>query len=105
MTPSTDSDIANYARFSWLCPLLAWGSQVVSALTLRGVPDLGVFWLLLCIIQIGLLGAGLYLGITVLVSGRANLSSNGRGSAILGVVLSGGTILLVLGLLCVEMMR
>jgi hypothetical protein len=86
------------AKASWLCPLIAWGSQIVLALTLRGVPGLGLLWLIAMLAQGVLIVLGLYFGAKVLALGRSSVPPATWGAALMGVVLSGGTILLIVGL-------
>jgi len=85
------------ARLSWLFPLLAWGSQIVFTITLRHASGfaMGIFWTLVAVIQFVLLVAGLSLGIRVLSQGRSAVSRGAWIGAWLGVVLSGGTFLLI----------
>ena len=89
--------LASKARASWLCPVAAWASQIVLHLTLRGVPGLGPLWTLAMVVQFALIVGGLYLGAKVLSRGRqwATLAPGTRAAAIAGVLLSGGTILLI----------
>jgi hypothetical protein len=92
------SSIASRARASWLCPIIAWASQILFAMALRGVAGLSVLWLLAAIAQLVLIVAGLYFGVKVLAMGRAVVDSEIRLQAIVGTVLSGATILLIAGL-------
>ena len=94
----TGSSVASCARASWLCPVIAWASQILFVLTLSGVPGLGGFWLLMMVVQFVLIIAGLYLGAKVLALGSLSVAPSSWWAALLGVVLSGGTILLIAGL-------
>ena len=89
------SALSAEAWASWTCPVVAWGSQAVLNLTLRGVPGMGPVWLLAGIIQLALIVAGLYLGGKILSLGRDAVPKSARRAAIVGVALSGGTILLI----------
>lgn len=85
------------ARASWLCPLSAWGSQIVLTLALRGVPGLGLLWLVAMLVQGVLIILGLYFGAKVLTLGRSSVPPSAWREAVIGVVLSGGTIALITG--------
>src|SRR5690349_12946215 len=60
--------LAAKAKASWLCPVLAWGSQMIFGLTLRSVniPGMALFWLAAMLTQAALIIVGLYLGAKVL---------------------------------------
>ena len=83
------------ATWSWLCPAIAWASQI--ALALARV-RLGTFGLVVMIVQGALLLAGLYLGGKVLALGRDILPSKTWWAAVIGVTLSAGTILLIVAM-------
>ena len=87
--------MASMARRSWVCPLIAWGSQIVLHLTLRGVRGTAPLWLLAMVAQFALIIAGLYFGAKVLAAGRAFVPPASWKEAIAGILLSGGTILLI----------
>jgi hypothetical protein len=89
--------LAFKARLSWLFPVIAWGSQFVFALTLRGVRGLALFWLTVMLAQGALIILGLYFGAKVLAAG-SSVAPPTRRAAMTGLVLSVGTILLIVGL-------
>jgi hypothetical protein len=88
-----NSDVAAKATTSWVCPVVAWASQVVF-LALRGIPGLALVYLLIAVLQLVLIVAGLYLGVRVVSLGRS-IPASSWWSGVAGIVLSGGTILII----------
>src|SRR5688500_17675309 len=86
------------AHLSWFCPLASWLSQILFALLVPGTPSLRSYALLAVILQFGLLIAGLYFGAKVVSLKRRGIAVEGPdyAAAIVGLVFSGGTVLLVL---------
>jgi hypothetical protein len=93
---ANDSEPASsQAKASWICPLLAWATQFMLASNRVGIRDLGkVGLLLLSAMELLLIIAGLVMGILVLRS-EYEESAASRRSAIAGIVISGGTLLLM----------
>jgi hypothetical protein len=89
-----NSDVAAKATTSWVCPVVAWASQVVF-LALRGIPGLALVYLLIAVLQLVLIVAGLYLGVRVVSLGRSSIPASSWWSGVAGIVLSGGTILII----------
>jgi hypothetical protein len=89
---------ARYPLYSWLFPLIAWTSQLVFALSVAVLPDVAVaLGFAITIAQFVLIVYGLYFGMKALTAARTTISSGQRTAAIVGVVLSSGTILLIVG--------
>lgn len=95
MTTPTDSMIRTQAQASWLCPVAAWASQIILTFAWYGITGLGLFWAVAAVVQFILIIAGLYLGLKVVSLGRSTMKPGVWLSAIMGVVLSAGTILLI----------
>lgn len=95
--PIDEHLIARQARWSWLCPVIAWTSQIVLAIALRSVHGfaMGFFWTAVAVVQVILIGQGINLGVKVLRLGQSAVSSGNRRAALFGIVLSGGTVLLI----------
>jgi hypothetical protein len=92
------STAASRAKWSWLCPLIAWVSQIALALALRGVRGLALFWLMMLLVQGTLIILGFYFGAKVLALGRSSVPPTTWRAALVGVIFSAGTILLIVGL-------
>ena len=86
------------ARASWLCPVIAWGSQFAIAMILRDARAPGWFWMLITAAQGVLLMIGFYCGAKVLALGPAALPRQTWRAALAGVAISAGTIVLIVGL-------
>ena len=88
----TAATIASRARASWVCPLIAWVSQFI----LASVPPRGLALLFLAaaIVQFVLIAAGIYLGAKTVSLGKS-IDPSSRRQGIIGLVLSCGTILLI----------
>jgi hypothetical protein len=86
-----------YALRSWQFPLMVWASQLIFAVSMMVIPQLAPVGLLLMLGQFVLIVYGLSFGLKALSKGRTSLSLSQRRSAIFGVALSSGTILLIAG--------
>jgi len=75
--------------------MIAWGSQVVLVFGSRYSDPGALFWAVAAVVQFVLIAVGLIFGIRVVALGRAAVPKSAGRSAIAGIVLSGGTILLV----------
>jgi hypothetical protein len=93
-----------YAQRGWLYPVIGWVSQIILTLSLRGISGLAALWLLAAVVQFVLIVAGFYFGLKASMAGRAYLSPGQRGAAMVGVILSGGTIILITVLAVCESM-
>ncbi len=81
------------ATGAWVCPVLAWVVTSFSAAVGKSAGFVGNA--LLALTQLGLLVAGLVLGIIVLADREARGNRKAKRSAIVGLVLSGGTFVFV----------
>ena len=85
--------ILSRAKFSWICPLLAWASQAVAAvLPLKSMTSL---LLVLAVVQLVLILTGLVFAIRVVSMGDA-AGPEAKRHARMGLLISGGTIAVIL---------
>ena len=81
-----------------MCPVLAWGSQLVFAAIPHDARVRGCVWLPLTAAQGALLIIGLYCGGKVLALERSSIQPPTWRAALLGAGLSAGTIVLIVAL-------
>lgn len=83
------------ARLSWILPLAAWASQILSAIAL-GRQTSTAFWPVLMTLQGLAITTGLCLGIGALVGMARRKSWQGKRQAVAGSLISGMTMILIL---------
>jgi hypothetical protein len=90
---SDDTNLRKMAFASVLLPIVAWVSQPVIAREIR-VPEV---LLIAALIQFALFIGGLYCGTRIVSRGRNALPAFEWWLALVGIVISGGSVLLILG--------
>ena len=94
--------VAARAQASWLYPLIAWGSQLVLVPALSGVRGgamIALVWLLAAALQLILFIIAIASGVRVVAMGRAAAGSSNWSAACVGLCLSLGTVVLIIGLI------
>jgi len=100
---SRSKSIADQAKASWVCPLVAWLSQFMIAMNMTGMRGLGLFLLAAALVQLVLLVVGLVLGIKIVTMDHTLVRPTDRKSAWAGVIFSGGTMALILAMFIAAM--
>ena len=83
------------ALASWACPLVAWASQIALTIAMSGVRGAAPIWFFALVFQFVMIITGLYTGAKVLSLGKRAVAKSVWWQAVAGLVLSGGTILLI----------
>jgi hypothetical protein len=85
------------ARWSWLCPVIAWVSQLLIALGGRGLGEVigAAGFLVAALGQLALLIMGVVLGVRALGGVRQHGASGIKAPAIVGIAISAATFALI----------
>ncbi len=87
------SSKAHLATAAWVLPLLAWASSLLNGVL--HLPLGAILHFLLALAELGMLVSSLIFGIIVLADRQARSCPRQKWSAIIGLVLSGGTFVVI----------